>query len=102
MDFIGKLRDGTVMAHVAVQDHLTKTGKRSKTKIDARTTRHPGYAVNQRVRKRIEEIFGWVNVQGGQNKTKLCGRGRVEASFNLALAANNLDRLPRFPAEPSP
>ena len=88
--------------HVAIQDHLTKTGKRRKTLIDGRATRHPGYAVSQRIRKRIEEIFGWVKVQGGQDKTKFRGRRRVEASFTLALAAYNLIRLPKLLAELPP
>ena len=97
--FVEDLRDRNVTPHIAIQDHLTKTGKRRKTKIDRRTTRHAGYRINQRIRKRIEEIFGWVKVQGGQNKTKFRGRRRVEASFTLALAAYNLVRLPKLLAE---
>lgn len=95
-DFVEELRDRKVTPHVAVQDHLTKTGKRRKTKIDGRTTRHPGYKISQRIRKRIEEVFGWVKVQGGQAKTKFRGRERVNAAFILALAAYNLVRLPRL------
>lgn len=102
VDFVQELRDRKVTPHVAVQDHLTKTGKRRKTKIDGRTTRHPGYRISQRIRKRIEEIFGWVKVQGGQNKTKFRGRRRVDASFTLALAAYNLVRLPKPLAEVPP
>lgn len=44
--------------HIARHDALTKTGKWRRTSIDGRATRHPGYAVSQRVRKRIEEAFG--------------------------------------------
>lgn len=95
-DFVEKLRKQKVTPHMAVQDHLTKTGKRRKTKIDKRTTRHPGYQTSQRVRKRIEEIFGWAKVQAGQAKTKFIGRRRVEASFTLAIAASNLMRLPKL------
>ncbi len=94
--FVDNLRDRKVTPHIAVQDHLTKTGKRRKTKIDGRTTRHAGYRISQRIRKRIEEIFGWVKVQGGQDKTKFRGRQRVDASFTLALAAYNLIRLPKL------
>ncbi len=101
-DFVAELRSRKVTPHMAIQNHLTKTGKRRKTKIDGRTTRHAGYAISQRVRKRIEEIFGWVKVQGGQDKTKFRGRARVEASFTLALAAFNLIRLPRLLAEAAP
>ena len=69
------------------------------TKIDGRTTRHPGYGVSQRCRKRIEEVFGWVKTSAGLSKTKFRGRHRVDASFTLALAAYNLVRLPRLLAE---
>ena len=100
--FVDDLRERKVTPHIAVQDHLTKTGKRRKTKIDGRTTRHAGYAISQRIRKRIEEIFGWVKVQGGQDKTKFRGRRRVDASFTLALAAYNLIRLPKLLAEIPP
>ena len=100
--FVEDLRERNVTPHVAVQNHLTKTGKRRRTKIDGRVTRHPYYAVSQRIRKRIEEIFGWVKVQGGQDKTRFRGRRRVEASFTLALAAYNLIRLPRLLAEAPP
>jgi len=75
--FVDELRKREVTPHVAVQDHLTKTGKRRKTKIDDRTTRHPGYTISQRIRKRIEEVFGWVKDIGGQAKTKFRGRDRV-------------------------
>ena len=100
--FAEDLRERNVTPHVAVQDHLTKTGKRRRTKIDGRVRRHPGYAVSQRIRKRIEEIFGWVKVQAGQDKTKFRGRRRVDASFTLALAAYNLIRLPKLLAEAPP
>jgi|TARA_B100001971_G_scaffold177654_1_gene172210 transposase len=100
--FVDDLRALDVTPHIAVQNHLTKTGKRRKTKIDGRTTRHASYAISQRIRKRIEEIFGWVKVQGGQAKTKFRGRHRVDASFTLALAAYNLIRLPKLLAEIPP
>lgn len=100
--FVDDLRERKVTPHIAIQDHLTKTGKRRKTRIDSRTRRHAGYAASQRIRKRIEEIFGWVKIQGGQDKTKFRGRRRVDASFTLALAAYNLIRLPKLLAEIPP
>lgn len=100
--FVDDLRRRKVTPHVAVQDHLSKTGKRRKTRIDGRATRHPGYAVSQRIRKRIEEIFGWVKIPSAQAKTKFRGRRRVDASFTLSLAAYNLIRLPRLLAEGMP
>ena len=98
-DFVDSLCTAKVTPHIAVQDHLTKTGKRRKTKIDGRTTRHAGYRISQRIRKRIEEIFGWVKIPGGQAKTRFRGRDRVNASFTLALAAYNMIRLPKLLAE---
>lgn len=100
--FVAVLRARKVTPHIAIQDHLTKTGKRRKTLIDGRTTRHAGYAVSQRCRKRGEEIFGWAKTRAGQAKTRFRGRRRVEASFTLALAAYNLIRLPKLLAEASP
>jgi|TARA_B100000315_G_scaffold88673_1_gene81461 transposase len=93
---VGALRARKVTPHIAIDGHLTKTGKRRKTAVDGRTTRHAGYAVSQRCRKRIEEVFGWVKTQAGQAKTRFRGRQRVEASFTLALAAYNLIRLPKL------
>jgi transposase len=97
--FVDDLRDLEVTPHIAIDGHVTKTGKRRKTKIDRRTTRHAGYDVSQHCRKRIEEVFGWVKTQAGQAKTRFRGRRRVEASFTLALAAYNLIRLPKLLAE---
>ena len=60
--------------------------------IDGRTTRQGGYAVSQRIRKRIEEAFGWIKVVAGQEKTKLRGRDRVGWAFTFAAAAYNLEQ----------
>ncbi|MDP6020288.1 MAG: IS5 family transposase [Alphaproteobacteria bacterium] len=95
-DFVDELRARQVTPHIAVQDHLTKTGKRRKTRIDGRTTRQPGYLVSQRIRKRIEEIFGWIKESAGLRQSKFRGRARVNAQFTLALAAFNLIRLPKL------
>jgi len=94
--FIGDLRARKVTPHIAINGHLTKTGKRRKTAIDGRTTRHAGYGVSQRCRKRIEEVFGWIKASAGQAKTKFRGRDRVASQFTLALVAYNLIRLPKL------
>jgi hypothetical protein len=60
---------------------------------------HGGYAVSQRVRKRIEEAFGWIKTVARQEKTKFRGRGRVGWAFTFAAAAYNLVRLPKLIAE---
>jgi hypothetical protein len=56
--FIASLRERRVTPHIAQDSHLTKTGKHRRSAIDGRTTRHAGYEISQRVRKRIEEVFG--------------------------------------------
>jgi transposase len=94
-DFINELRSMKVTPHVAQNTN----GRRSA--IDGRTTRHGGYAVSQRIRKRIEEAFGWIKTIAGQEKTKLRGRDRVEWAFTLSAAAYNLVRLPKLLAAPT-
>ena len=94
--FVKDLKARSVTPHIAINGHLTKTGKRRKTAIDRRTTRHAGYAVSQRCRKRIEEVFGWLKSAAGMAKTKFRGRPRVDAAFTLGLAAYNLIRLPKL------
>ena len=74
-------------------------GRRSA--IDRRTTRHPGYAASQRIRKRIEEAFGWIKTVAGLRKTKLRGLARVDWAFTFAAAAYNLVRLPRLLEAPT-
>ena len=89
-DFINELRSMKVTPHVA----QNTSGRCSA--IDGRTTRHSGYAVSQRIRKRIEEAFGWIKTVAGQEKTKLRGRDRVGWGFTFAAAAYNLVRLPKL------
>jgi transposase len=101
MAFIGDLRSRSVTPHIAVDGHITKTGKQRRTAIDGRTTRHAGYEVSQRCRKRIEEVFGWIKSSAGLAKVKVRGRARVDAVFTLALAAYNLIRLPKLLAAPA-
>jgi len=98
--FVEDLRGRKVTPHSAVQGHVSKAGRRRKTKIDARTTRHPGYAISQVVRKRIEEVFGWTKQGAGLRQSKFRGLARVGAQFTLTLAAYNLIRLPKLLAAP--
>jgi transposase len=79
-----------------VRPHVTQNTNGRRSAIDGRTTRHPGYAVSQRIRKRIEEAFGWMKTVGGQRKTKFRGVERVGWSFAFAAAAYNLIRLPKL------
>jgi len=99
--FVHELQARNITPHIAIQGHLTKTGKRRKTAMDGRTTRHPGYAISQIVRKRIEEIFGWTKSSAGMAKTKFKGTKRVAACFMLGLTAYNLIRLPKLLVAPA-
>lgn len=96
--FVGDLRARKVTPHIARNDHLTKTGKRRTSAIDGRTTRHPGYAVSLRIRKRIEEVFGWMKTTGVLRKTRHRGKDRVGWMFTMTAAAYNLTRLPKLMA----
>src|ERR671930_2545148 len=89
-DFVTELRHMCVTPHVA----QNTTGRCSA--IDARTTRHAGYAVSQRKRKLIEEAFGWAKTIGGLARMKLRGTRRMGFAFTLAMAAYNLIRLPKL------
>jgi IS5 family transposase len=89
-DFVAELREINVTPHVAQN---TK-GRRSA--IDGRTTRHPGYAISLRIRKRIEEAFGWAKAVAGLRKARHRGLPKVDWQFTLAMAAYNLVRLPKL------
>lgn len=95
-EFLEALRAREVTPHIAIDGHVTKTGKTRKTAVDGRTTRHPGYAISQRIRKRIEEIFGWTKTNGGLSQLKRRGLDKARAVFVLGLAAYNLIRLPKL------
>lgn len=93
-DFVAELREINVTPHVAQKKHSA---------IDGRTTRHPGYAISQRIRKRIEEGFGWIKTIGGLAKTRFIGRTKTDFAFAFAAAAYNLIRIPKLiAAEASP
>lgn len=87
-DFVNELRSMNVTPHVAA--------KVTGSAIDGRTTRHEGYAVSQRIRKRIEEVFGWGKTIGPLARTMLRGTERVGAQFTFAVAGYNLARLPKL------
>ena len=88
-------------AHIAIDGHVTKTGKTRKTAIDGRITRHAGYAISQVIRKRVEEIFGWVKATGGLAQVKVRGLAKVQAVFGFAILAYNLVRIPKLLAAAS-
>ena len=91
--FVEGLRELSATPHVA----QNTSGRTSR--IDGRTTRHPGYAASQRKRKLVEEVFGWLKTVGGMRKTRFRGRDKVGWQFTFLLAAYNLVRMRTLAAE---
>jgi IS5 family transposase len=91
---VADLRARNVRPHVA---HNTK-GRRSA--IDRRTTRHAGYELSQRTRKRVEEIFGWLKTVGGFRRTRFIGLALTQLAAYLVATAYNLVRMARLVAGP--
>lgn len=71
--------------------------RRGGSAIDARTTRHSGYALSQTIRKRIEEHFGWGKTVGRIGQTVYRGLWRVDQHFKLTMTASNIVRIARMP-----
>jgi transposase len=94
LGFISALRERRITPHIATDRRISKLGAVRRSGVDRRTERHPGYAVSQRVRKRIEEVFGWIKGAAGLRQTKHRGRERVGWTFAMATTAYNLIRLP--------
>ena len=90
-DFVDECRQIQATPHVAQ--------KQKGSAIDARTTRHEGYNVSLRVRKRVEEVFGWMKTIGCLGKLHHRGRERVDAVFTFSAAAYNLIRIRNLTAE---
>jgi transposase len=86
-DFVDELRRMQVTPHVA--QHT----RNRRSAIDARTTRHAGYAISQRTRKRVEEIFGWMKTVGLLRKLRHRGGPKVGWIFRFTAAAYNLVRM---------
>ena len=85
--FVGKCRQLGVTPHVA---------RRKRSAIDGRTTRREGYRLSQRVRKRVEKVFGWVKTVGGGRKLRYLGLVRNRMWAELPVAGYNLVRLSRL------
>jgi transposase len=91
-DFVEQCRERGVTPHVADKE---------RSVLDARTTRTVGYSISQRVRKRVEEIFGWAKTIGGIRKTRFKGRARTQLAAYIVGAAYNLLRIARLLAAPT-
>jgi transposase len=95
-DFVAECGWRRITPHVA--QHITET---RGSAIDRRTTRHPGYSVSQRIRKRVEEIFGWTKTVANFRRTRFKGIARTELASYLVGAAYNLLRMARLLAVPA-
>jgi hypothetical protein len=85
------------MGQVDMTPHVAQNDtRRGGTAIDARTTRHAGYAMSQHARPRIEPAFGWLKTIAWIRKVKLRGLANVDWLFVFASAAFNLIRLPKL------
>ena len=73
--------------------HVAQNNTRQRSAIDGRTTRHRGHASSMRIRKRIEEPFGWIKTIGGGRKLRYIGRERNRAWFKITAAVYNLLRI---------
>ncbi|TMB17609.1 MAG: IS5 family transposase [Deltaproteobacteria bacterium] len=94
--FIEGCRELNVTPHVA--QNLARSGGSA---IDGRTTRHPGYAISQRIRKRVEEIFGWTKTVANFRKTRFKGLERTQMASYLVGAAYNLLRMAKLLLTPA-
>ncbi len=85
--------------HRRIRPHIARVRGRHTPGLDGRTTRHPGYALSQRIRQRVEELFGWVKTIGGLRKSRFRGRTPTEQYAHLVGAAYNLLRIGRLQAQ---
>ena len=88
--FVALLRQRKIAPHIAL------IASRSAPGLDARTTRHESYALSQRKRKRIEEIFGWMKTVGGLRKSRFVGIAKTQLAVYMVGAAYNLLRMARL------
>jgi len=94
--FVEAVRERGVTPHIA-----QTRDKRRSSAVDGRTTRHAGYAISQRIRKRVEEIFGWAKTVACFRKTRFRGKARTQFAAHLVAAAYNLLRMARLMPAPA-
>ena len=94
-DFVADVRA------LGITPHIAPNTTRQRSTIDGRTTRHPGHATSQRIRKRIEEPFGWIKTIAGGRKLRYIGRQRNRAWFLMTAAVYNMIRITALDATPA-
>lgn len=88
---------GSACRERGITPHVAQTrDKRRRSAVDGRTVRHSGYDVSQRIRKRVEEIFGWTKTIACFRKTRFRGQERTQLAAHLVAAAYNLLRLSKL------
>jgi hypothetical protein len=87
-DFVDGCRQRRVTPHVADKDRHSA--------LDGRTTTHAGYRISQRIRKRVEELFGWSKTVGAFRRTRFWGRRRTQLAAYVVGAAYNLVRMAKL------
>jgi hypothetical protein len=95
--FVNACRELGVTPHVA-----QNSNRNGGSAIDARTTRPAGYAISQRVRKRVEEIFGWSKTVGNFRKARFIGLAKDQLAGFMTAASYNLVRLAKLSPLPEP
>jgi len=90
-DFVAYCREANITPHLTQNKHC-------RSAIDGRTVRHGGYAISQRVRKRIEQVFGWIKTVGGLRRSRYRGPQRTQLAVHLVGAAYNLLRIAKLVA----
>ena len=93
--FVADLRE------LNITPNLAPNTTRNRSTIDGRTTRHEGHAVSQRIRKRIEEPFGWIKTIAGGRKLRYIGKQRNRAWFLMSGAVYNILRITALDATPA-
>jgi transposase len=86
---------------MGITPHIAPNTTRQRSTIDGRTTRHPGHQVSQRIRKRIEEPFGWIKTIAGGRKLRYIGKQRNRAWFLMTAAVYNIIRIAALDAAPA-
>ena len=84
-----------------VTPHVTQNTSNRRSAIDRRTTQHPGYAISQRIRKQIEECFGWIKTVGCGRKLRYIGKAKNQLWATLTAIALNLVRMANIEAQPA-
>jgi transposase len=89
-DFVAACREQAIAPHVACKAGVNVAG------LDARTTAKRGYQISQRIRKRVEEIFGWMKTVGGLRRSRYRGVERTQAWGYFVAGTYNLLRMARL------